>query len=309
MTIRRLPTGAAFVLASWLVASASSISTAYAQDALARAKTFYASADYEEALQLLETLKGKTSSTEVAAYQVFCLVALGRADEAKQAIEAIVRVDPLFRPSEAQVSPRVRMFFEDVRRPLLPEIVRHSYAKAKDAYDRKEMAPASAEFDRVIALLDEIGGSEQGVADLRTLASGFRDLSKAAAAPPPPTPEPAPVAVDPAPVTPPATPRPPAEPAVYGMEHADVKRPVAVSKTMPNWRPENPTEERMNFTGAVELVISEQGKVLSVSLIESVHPRYDAALLEAAKGWTFRPATKNGVPVKFRYAVAVKLGK
>lgn len=309
MTIRRLPKGAPLVLALWLIAGAASVSPAYAQDALARAKTFYASADYEEALQLLETLKGKTSSTEVAAYQVFCLVALGRSDEAKQAIEAIVRTDPLFRPSEAQVSPRIRTFFEDVRRPLLPEIVRHSYAKAKDSYDRKEMVPATAEFDRVIALLDELGGTEQGVADLRTLSSGFRDLSKAASAPPPPPP-PAPVVVEapPAPAAP-VTPPPPAEPSIYGMEHAAVKRPVALAKVMPNWRPENPTEERMSFSGAVELVISEEGKVLSVTLIESVHPRYDAVLLEAAKGWTFRPATRNGVAVKFRYAVAVKLGK
>ncbi len=308
MTIRRLPKGAPLVLALWLIAGALSVSPAYAQDVLARAKTFYASADYEEALQLLETLKGKTSSTEVAAYQVFCLVALGRSDEAKQAIEAIVRTDPLFRPSEAQVSPRIRTFFEDVRRPLLPEIVRHSYAKAKDAYDRKDMVPATAEFDRVIALLDEVGGSEQGVADLRTLASGFRDLSKAASAPPPPPPAPIVVEPPPAPAAP-VRPPPPAEPSIYGMDHVDVKRPVAVSKTMPNWRPENPTEERMNFTGAVELVISEEGKVLAVALIESVHPRYDAALLDAAKGWTFRPATKNGVAVKFRYAVAVKLGR
>ena len=83
MTIRRLPKGAPLVLALWLIAGALSVSPAYAQDALARAKTFYASADYEQALQLLETLKSKTSSTEVAAYQVFCLVALGRSDEAK----------------------------------------------------------------------------------------------------------------------------------------------------------------------------------------------------------------------------------
>ena len=68
-------------------------------------------------------------ATEVAAYQVFCLYALGRSDEAKAAIESIVRVDPLYRPSESQVSPRVRAFFEDVRRPLLPEVVRQSYTQ------------------------------------------------------------------------------------------------------------------------------------------------------------------------------------
>ena len=64
--------------------------TVLAQDQLSKAKGFYASADYEEALTLLETLKGNAASTEAAAYQVFCLVALGRRDEARVAIEAIV---------------------------------------------------------------------------------------------------------------------------------------------------------------------------------------------------------------------------
>ena len=34
---------------------------------------------------------------------------------------------------------------------------------------------------------------------------------------------------------------------------------------------------------------------------------YDATLLEAARGWTFTAATRNGTPVKFRYQLTVKL--
>ncbi len=292
----------AWVLASLMLVAAP---RAFAQDTLTRAKGFYASADYEEALTLLETLKGKAPSTEVAAYHVFCLVALGRSDEARVAIEGIVRTDPLFRPSEAQASPRVRSFYEDVRRPLLPDITRQLYAKAKGAYDQKSWAPALADFDRVIALVDEIVETDASVSDLRTLAGGFRDLTKAALAPPPPPPAPEPA---PVPVTPPPPP-PPAEPEIYGVENADVKRPIPLDKTLPPWRPENPTEERMSFSGAVELVVGENGRVLSAKIIDSVHPRYDAALLAAAQTWTFRPATKNGVPVKYRYAVGVKLGR
>ena len=273
-----------------------------AQDALSRAKGFYESADYEQALQLLETLRGKMTNTEAAAYRVFCLVALGRNDEAKAAIEAIVRTDPLFRPSEGQVSPRLRILFEDIRKPLLPEIARQSYTSAKVAYDRKDWAPAVADFERVIALLGEIGTAEQGAADLRTLASGFRDLARAAIEPPKPV-EPPPPAV----TTPPA-PAKPAEPEIYGMQHATVKRPIAVSKAMPDWRPENAVEERMAFEGAVEVVVGEDGKVISARLMDSVHPRYDPLLLKAAAGWTFKPATKDGKPVKFRYTIAVRLG-
>src|SRR5678815_1774596 len=86
-------------------------------DALSRVRALYESADYEQALQLLDSIKGQTSSSDVSAYQVFCLVALGRKDEARTAIESIVKVDPLYRPAEGQVSPRIRTYFDDVRKP------------------------------------------------------------------------------------------------------------------------------------------------------------------------------------------------
>ena len=285
------------VLAMGLLAFAPT--TAAAQDALTRAKGFYASAEYEEALSVLATLRGKTSNTEAAAYQVFCLVALGRRDEARAAIEAIVRMDPLFRPSEADASPRIRAFFDDVRKPLLPEVTRLSYTKAKTAFDKKDWAPALTEFDRVMALLDEIGGTEQGVSDLRTLASGFRDLARAASKPVVAAPTPTPT-----PVAPPVK----AEPSVYGDEHGDVSKPVPISRPTPTWRPTT-IEERQSFSGTIELVINEQGKVVSALILESVHPRYDASLLDASMKWTFRPAMKNGVPVKYRYSLVVNLGK
>ena len=306
MTNHRMRSRAVWVLASWMLVSAPAV--AFAQDAFTRAKGFYASAEYEEALSLLEALKGRSPNAEVAAYEVFCLVALGRAEEAKSAIEAIVRRDPLFRPSEAQASPRVRGFFEDVRRPMLPDLVRQMYAKAKSSYEGKAWQDALGEFDRVIALVDEIVETEPGVADVRILAIGFRDLTKAALAPPPPPP---PAPEPPAPAPPPvaATMAVPAEPDVYGGEHPNVKKPVVLSQPMPPWRPENPTEERASYNGAVELLVGEDGKVVSVKLLESVHPRFDAPLLEMAKSWTFRPATKDGTPVKYRYAVGIKLGR
>ena len=269
------------------------------QDALTRARGLYESADYEQALQLLDVLKGQNASTEVAAYQMFCLVALGRKDEARVAIEAIVRVDPLFRPSEAQVSPRIRSFFDDVRRPLLPEIVKSSYTKAKTAFDQKQWAAAQSEFDRVIALIDETAGADPSAADLRTLAAGFRDLAKSASKPTPtPTPAPTPVAAPP-PVAAPVR-------SIYGDEDAGVIRPVAISKRLPEWRP-NVVEAKMTFSGQVDVIVGVDGKVQSVSLVQFINPRYDSLLVEAAKTWTFQPATKDGVPVKYRYSVSVKL--
>lgn len=309
-------------------------STVRAQDELSRAKDFYASAAYEEALAVLESLHDKgsaTESTEISAYQMLCLVALGRSDEAKLAIEAIVRSDPMYHVSEAQASPRVRALFETVRKPLLPAIVRDSYAKGRQAFDRKEMAAALKEFDRMIALVDEIGGEQEGLKDLRTLASGFRDLSKmalaatgtGASAPGPVnvTPPTSPASGTPAPMpagsvtSAPSAGKPagsgtrgaPSGSDVAGPDDPDVKRPVAISQVYPPWHPQTAIEQKLEFNGYLDLLIGEDGTVLSVGLLKSVHPRYDALLLDAARKWTFRPATRNGRPVKYRYTVGVHL--
>ena len=92
---------------------------AAAQDTLARAKDLYGLAAYDEALAMLNRLHETASpvaSSEVAGYQMLCLLALGRIDDAQKAIEALVRTDPLYRPSESVMSPRTRARFDAVRR-------------------------------------------------------------------------------------------------------------------------------------------------------------------------------------------------
>jgi hypothetical protein len=282
------------------------------QDTLARVKDFYAAASYEEALQALEQVRPSgplLSVTDAAAYQVFCLVALGRDQAATEAIAAIVRVDPLYHPPEGEVSPRIQTFFETVRRPLLPGLVRQIYAAAKDSLDRKQHGDAKTGFDRVIALLDEMGTSEdQDLADLKTLAAGFRDLAAmaiaAAAPPPPPPPVVERVAMpEPEPVVPP----PPPPPVVYSPANTDVLRPVAVSRALPPWRSVSAVDRLQTHRGEIELLIDEQGRVKAASIAESVRPDYDPILLKAARSWTFRPATKNGVPVQYLYVMEIQL--
>jgi TonB family protein len=295
---------------------------AAAQDSFARAKEFYDSAAYEEALQVLGKLEASSSSTEVAAYQVFCLVALGRSAEASQAIQSIVRTDPLFRPSEAQASPRVRAFFEDVRRPLLPDVVRQTYARAKSAFDQKDMKTAGAEFDRVIGLLDELGGESDGTSDLKTLAVSFRDLTRLATPAPAPA---APAVPAPAPAAAASTPSmgemgpvvattttvattTPTGPRVYGPSDTGLTKPVAITRPLPAWQPRTPVEAKQSFRGVLEVVVDEQGRVAKATLLEPVHPTYDAVLLKAIQDWKFRPATREGVAVKYRYTADINLG-
>ena len=128
-------------------------------------------------------------------YRAFCLLALGRMQEAERAIEAVLTVDLVIVPADAEMSPRLRSAFAGVRQRILPAIVQQEYARAKAAFDRRDFPSAIAQFDRVLqALCRSRFGSGRGMpplADLRTLAAGFRDLSAKAAAPPPAPPAPA----------------------------------------------------------------------------------------------------------------------
>jgi TonB family protein len=297
------------LLAVVLVACLAPATIVAGQDTLARAKDLYVMAAYDEALaafgRLHETATPRESS-EIASYQVFCLLALGRTDEAHKAIGTLVRADPLFRPSESSTSPRMLATFDRVRRGLLPQVAQEMYDGAKSAFDRKEVKAAVAEFDRVLALLDDPGLADfQNLADLRRLAIGFRDLSKAAAAPPPTA---APAAASP--VAPnPARPTPePEAPAIYSGDNPGVVPPTAVSRTTPVWTPRNEIEKRREFRGVLELVVDEAGSVIAARLGKSIHPIYDRELVERARTWKFRPATKDGVPVKYRMTIEIRLG-
>jgi TonB family protein len=54
-----------------------------------------------------------------------------------------------------------------------------------------------------------------------------------------------------------------------------------------------------NYQGHLRVVIDESGRVESASLVRPFLPGYETQLVEAARGWQFRPATRNGVPVRY----------
>jgi outer membrane biosynthesis protein TonB len=43
------------------------------------------------------------------------------------------------------------------------------------------------------------------------------------------------------------------------------------------------------------------------SIKKSVYPLFDATLVQAARDWKFRPASKQGQPVSYRTFIEVKL--
>jgi hypothetical protein len=265
---------------------------------LAEARELYASARYDEALAVLNSLRPDDGAVperrSIAQYRSLCLLALGREDEAEEAIAAVIAADPLFQPSETDAAPRVRTAFSEVRERILPEIAAERYASAKSAFDRKDHVAAEQRFRDLLVLLDD-PQMRGRLADLRVLASGFLELSAAAAAPPP-EPEAAP--------EPPAPPPPVPDPnRVYIAEDEGVQPPVTVRQDVPSLP--SAIRHQVRERGLLELVIDEAGRVTFMALRVGMHPQYDAMLLGAARDWRYQPATLNGVPVKFRKLIRI----
>src|SRR5438876_893829 len=118
-----------------------------AADSISAARDLYAAAEYEDALALLNRLQPGNHEPEerraIEQYRAYCLLALGRSVDAEQAIAAVVMAMPLYKPSGADVSPRVRSAFTEVRRRMLPSIIQQKYAAAKEAFDRKNFLAAA----------------------------------------------------------------------------------------------------------------------------------------------------------------------
>jgi hypothetical protein len=233
-------------------------------------------------------------------YRALCLFAVGRAGEADRAIEKMIAQDPLYRPSADDISPRMRTAFTEARKRLLPSIIQQKYAEAKAAYDQRDYVVSTTVFKQV---LDSLADPDMGavanqspLADLRTLAVGFHELSAKASTPPP---------LPPMPIAAPA-PGPPLAPPprrVYGAEDANVVPPATVRQQIPPF----PGRIAIPVTGIIEVLIDERGAVSSAMMRVPMNSQYDKLVLAAAKSWQYLPATVDGTAVKFVKRVQVSL--
>jgi tetratricopeptide (TPR) repeat protein len=272
--------------------------TLAAQEPLAEVRALYAAASYEAALSALATLDPAPETRgEAEQYRAFCLIALGRTADAERAIEGVVAADPLYVPQSADVSPRVRAMFTDVRRRMLPEIARRAYLEGRSAFQAKNLAAASTQFERVMRLIDQSDAeSAAAMEDLRILVSGFVELTRAATERPSPegrrseTPMSAAVAAP-----------------QQRRSGDDYLPPVAVDQELPRWNPPSAAIGERAYAGAVKILIGSDGTVQDASMVKPVHPLYDPVLLQAARRWVYQPATRLGEPTAAEKIVQIRL--
>jgi TonB family protein len=307
-----------FVALIWIAASPA----AAAEDVLATAKNLYASAAYEDALATLSrAAESKSEPPDVAGqidqYRAFCLYALGRVQEGDVVVETLVRRDPSLQLNVEEMSPRLAARFTDVRRRLLPSLIRDAYRAGKTALDAKNYAEAEPQLTQARRLLvdaEQLGALDATLSDLRMLVEGFLELAHGAVAArreaAVPTPPPAlPVSVEARPE--PAAPAPSQTAALAELStiaDADVSPPVALLQNVPAAPAALVTiMRRSHAQGIVDVVVSEDGSVEDAVIRRSINVAYDQLLLEAARRWKYRPALKSGVPVRYTKTILVRV--
>jgi TonB family protein len=272
MTMKKILRCAHGLLAVLAVGTSASAQIA---DTAAPIAQLYAEAAYEDALAAI----AKTEPTaRLETYRAFCLMALGKGDDARAAAERAVREDPLFMPADTDASPRVRTFFREVRAAVLPDLIRERYTAAKALFVSGDRQGARAGFELTLSLLDAIEPqARRPLDDLALLAREFLELSSAASPAPPK------VALPP-PVRSTAT-APPAK-AVPA---------AAIDQRFPAWRSGRLPAETLR--GVVRVQIDAHGAVSKAEIVTPTDPHYDRDVLNAARGWRYRPGTVDGRPL------------
>ena len=271
------------------------------EDPLRTARDLYASAAYEEALSELTRVRSGAAATgparEADAYRAFCLVALGRNSEAEAVAEALVRRDPMAAIDLHDASPRIVEMFASVRRRMLPQLIRDEYrtARALAAQKAPDADSRLTQVQRMLAEAEKAGAWDDTLADLRVLVDGFLDLSRATGqiASPAAAPAAPPVSAQ-APSPAPGVPR------TFTAGDAGVIAPVVLSQPPPQV-PATLLDlvRRLRRSGTLDIVIDERGGVADVVVRQSVNAAYETLVTAAARTWKYRPATKDGVPVRF----------
>jgi hypothetical protein len=218
-----------------------------------------------------------SDSLEADERQAAGLLASGRADEAAMFFDAIVMRNPLHQLDPARTSPEALLAFRNSKRVLLPALARRHYQDARAAFDAGDFSLAISEGERALALLND-ADIEAGPADLKEDVPDL--LARASAS------------------------RTVEEERIYALGDAGVTPPRPLGRQL-----STASQSRTSFrpTGRLEILVSRTGRVEAVKLDTPLNGYHDRMLVSAAKAWHYRPALRNGKPVRFTLVMSINL--
>jgi hypothetical protein len=281
---------------------------ARADSAVADIRDLYVNAEYERALALAATADTSglppSARVEIAGYQAACLIALGRTAEAEAMMAVVVRSAPQ-QSVPIAASPKMSALFAAVRARILPDLVRERYADAKALLEAKHYQEARAAFHDVQALVTaaESVADAGPLADVRLLATEFEAVAKERAAA-------APTA---AAVVPAVSAAAPVALRVYDRTDTTVVAPVTVlqrislgeqaARVAAQHRRASP----LPLTADLVVTIDANGQVERAVVAGAVSPALDEDLVASALRWKYRPARRDGSPVRYAKIVRVEI--
>ena len=83
-----------------------------------------------------------------------------------------------------------------------------------------------------------------------------------------------------------------------------VTAPVLIKEVKPNYT-EGAMRRKVQGTVELSAVVTKDGDVGGVSVIQSLDPELDEEAIKAAKQWRFRPGTKDGKPVNVQVSIVL----
>ncbi len=184
--------------------------------------------------------------------------------------------NPLYEPRPTELTPEALAAFRASQRRLLPSIAARLLERARTALADGDVESAITLANQVQAILAR---AETGLQlNLRDQVEDLLDrASKATAS---------------------------GEDILYSDSSVGVVPPRQISRGLPATSPFGIPANRI---GTLEMIIARDGTVEFVKLHTPLNRHHERMIVSPAKAWLFRPATKNGKPVRYRISVKVNL--
>jgi hypothetical protein len=205
------------------------------------------------------------------------LISAGKIADAAIVFDALVLTYPLYEPDANELAPDALATFRNSRRSLLPNIAVREYNRARDALLAGDVDGALDLGRQVSAMLERL---ETGAAPPELGARVQQLLGEATVM------------------------RATAEQIVYSRGDVEVVPPRPLSRQFPAAPPIGIPAHRI---GVLDMVIGTRGDVEIVKLHTPLNRYHERMIVSAAKAWRYRPALREGKPVRFRLSLLINL--
>lgn len=216
------------------------------------------------------------ASPRDAELRAIALMKAGKSAEAEIAFDALVFNNPLYEPTSTEMTPGAHAAFLASRRVLLPGIAIRDLGRARAALAQGNVDRAVAIATEVDAMLDRAEPDEPPELrrQVRALLDGVIETRAAEAE------------------------------LVYTGADAGIVAPRPLSRQFPLASPGGIRADRI---GVLEVVVGKEGDVEFVKLHTPLNRYHERMVVSAAKAWLYRPARKDGKPVRYRLNVRINL--